>query len=199
MNRSFLIIASVVFSGAVTAAQPLTPTERAQVAQIASQSEKSCIAGLSAKVGLGDGPFAITQDYVKNYCTCVRNGISTGIDAKFLREGTEDDGRKFIQSVAQDCAVVEFRENLPRQCKLMFERLPPGPSATPGDDDIAAACGCIEKGFASVTGAQLPEVTRQTIQEFEAYKRDHNYEPTLPLSLMGAYKRCLGQVAASKQ
>jgi len=79
----------------------------------------------------------------------------------------------------------------------MFESLPPGASGAAGSEKIAAACGCMQGKVDAMNGAQLAEVTRQTVQEYQAYKRNPSYQPTLPLSLMNTFKSCARQVAAT--
>lgn len=196
MKILLLVAVAIMTSGLAIAAETLTPIEKSQVSQLALQTENSCVAGFATQVDTTPGPFSITQGYVKKYCGCIGNGLLAKVDAKMMRNGTEADGQKLVQSIAQDCAVKEFKANFPAQCKRMYEDLPRDASIKRDEQDVERFCGCLRESFDNLEGAQLSEVARQTLQEYQSYRQNPNFESRLPLSLINTSKKCARKLVA---
>lgn len=193
MKKVFLLAVTLLVTGFTFAVEQFTSAEKAQITQLATQTEKTCISGLEKQVDLTQGPFAITREYVNNYCGCINRGIHTKVDVKMIRQGTEADGRKLLQSVAQECAIKEFKSDFPKQCRKLYEMIPRDPSVKYGEQDFVNFCGCLGKSVENLNASQLNETIRQTLQEYQSYKLDQNFEPKLPLSLVNASKSCIGK------
>lgn len=195
MSKSIWLLITLAMTSNATATitEPLTSIEQLRIERLASQSEQACVDAMSSRDS-GDLPPGIAQEFTNKYCGCIRTRVSAGVTG-MARQGIDSAGQESILSAAKDCAAAEFKKIFPDLCKAVIKGLPPGPLGKPTADTIANSCGCAQRVLDNVTDAQFSEVARQTIQEYEAYKRHQGYQPKQPLSLMGAFMGCAGQPA----
>lgn len=194
-------LVGILLSTAVAAAAPdkLTAAETAQVDNLAQNVEQQCktqaVAELKKKAAESHEPAMTDKLTSGDYCGCIGRNIRARATPALVRRGTAADGQKMIQQSASDCAADNFKATFPATCHSWASALPGGaiPSAaTP--EKMDQACACVQKRVDQITGETLAETTRQSVADYERYRRNPDQPQQWgPMSIMGSYMGCFDQ------
>lgn len=207
--RSLLpALASVLLSTSVAAAalERFTPAEAAQVDNLAQNVEQQCktqaIAELKQKAAESNDPPTLMDKLTSgDYCGCIGRNIRARATPALVRRGTEADGQKMVQQSASDCAAQNFKAGFPAICHSWATALPDRANLSVANPEkMDQACACVQKRVDQITGDTLAETTRQTIGDYERYRRNPE-EPQQwsPMSVMGSYMTCFKEAGLVRQ
>lgn len=192
LSGACLLILVAVFAHA----DEFTPAEVRQVQETAAQLQAACAGELQKLIDSekDGGPTSGVMDYLSpRYCTCLSESAAQRLSPDLLRTGQERDFQNFFGTLAQDCAVAEFKVSFPKICLGWFGQAPnlDAKRAEELGRKVNDACACMQSDVNSLQGNQLSEVTRDTLQDYSDYQRDpKNFKSTRGNSLFPSWQAC---------
>jgi hypothetical protein len=175
----------------------LTAREAAQVKAMADGAEQQCTvqaaAQLTQQAAMAESatPNWVSHLTAGNYCKCLGRRIQAGSTPALVRTGTQADGQALVKNSANGCAVEGLKATFPEVCRAWSKTLP--------TEQQTQACRCVQARVDQVTADTLAETVKQTVGDYVRWQKNPA-DPfdAGPASLLGTFRTCVGQAAATR-
>ena len=204
---SVLVLGALLISLAARAAEEpeLTAPERAQVGELVNTLQKEChaaIAKLSKQQnapseGVAKAFASLTSDA---YCDCVGARTQSEFPPTLVRHPDGAALQAFLKPIANGCAMAQFKISWPQACQAMTQdagKADTGHSART-EQTMNKVCACVQPKIDAFKPEDLPEIMRQSAEDYREYQRDpaaFTGRPldttTRPLSFVRAMSACI--------